>query len=89
MLRGSYHPKAFLFRKNNVSRGLKARTKIALALEKDWLTARMLSERAAMSYPSILHHLHLMEEEQIVAKEGRRPYTWKLTGIGQKRLIEN
>ncbi len=88
MFKGSYHPKAFLMRIRNVKRGLVTRTRIASSLEGDSSTAKMLSEKAGVSYSCVLHHLHLMEDEQIVTREGRRPYIWKLTGLGQKRLIE-
>jgi predicted ArsR family transcriptional regulator len=88
MFKGSYHPKAFLIRIRNVKRGLVARTKIASSLEVDSSTAKMLSERMGVSYSCVLHHLHLMEDERIVTREGRRPYIWKMTGLGQKRLIE-
>ena len=87
MFKGSYHPKAFLVRKRNVGRGLAARTRIVLSLE-EASTARMLSSKTGLSYYSVLYHLHLMEDEYIVAREGRRPYTWKLSVMGQKTLIE-
>jgi len=88
MFKVSYHPKAFLTRRKNVSRGLATRTKIVSQLEKDSLTAKMLNEKTKISYSSLLHHLHLMEDEHVVTRQGRRPYLWKLTGMGQKRLIE-
>ena len=88
MFKGSYDPKAFLLRKRNVGRGLTARTKIISSLEEDSPTASILSERTGSSYSSVLYHLHLMEDEHIVIREGRRPYTWKLTGTGQKTLNE-
>ena len=88
MFKESYHPKAFLIRKRNVSRGLTARTGILSSLEEDSSTASKLSEATGSSYSSVLYHLHSMEDEHIVAKEGRRPYMWKLTGMGQKTLNE-
>jgi DNA-binding transcriptional ArsR family regulator len=88
MFKGSYNPKAFLMHKKNVSRGLATRTKIVSFLEEDFLTAKMLSEKAGVRYSSVLYHLHLMEDEYIVTRESGRPYLWKLTGVGQKRLIE-
>ena len=88
MFKGSYHAKAFLARKRNVGRGLVARTRIISSLEEAWSTARMLGRKTGLSYSSVLYHLHLMEDEYIVVREGRRPYTWKLTGMGQKTLIE-
>ncbi len=86
MFKGSYHPKAFLLRKRNVKPGLLTRTKIASLLEGGSFTARMLSERTDAVYSSVLYHLHLMEYEAIVARKGRRPYHWALTGAGQKSL---
>ena len=88
MPRRNYHPKAFLLRTKNISPGLAARTKIAKLLEKDPLNAALISEKSGLSYSSVLHHLHLMEEEHIVTRSSEKPYKWKLTGAGQKRLIE-
>jgi len=88
MPRWNYHPKAFLLRTKNVSPGLVARTKIATLLEKESLDASLISKKSGLSYSSVLHHLHLMEEEHIVARSNEKPYKWKLTGAGQKRLIE-
>ncbi len=88
MFKVSYHPKAFLTRRKNVPRGLGTRTKILSQLEKDTLTARILNEKTRVSYSALLHHLHLMEDEHVVTRQGGRPYLWKLTGLGQKRLIE-
>jgi len=88
MFRDSYHPKAFLLHKRNVKRGLATRTKIVSFLEERPLTAKMLTEKTGASYSSALHHLHLMEEEHIVTRRGGKPYLWRLTGVGQKRLNE-
>jgi len=88
MLRGSYHPKAFLKRKKNVKRGLAARTGIVLSLEGHSMTAKMLVEKIGTSYSSVLYHLHLMEDEGIAARQDGRPYVWRLTGAGQKTLTE-
>ncbi len=84
----NYHPKAFLLHTKNVRPGLAARTKIAALLEKDSLDAALISKKSGLSYSSVLHHLHLMEEEHIVARSSEKPYRWRLTGAGQKRLIE-
>jgi len=89
MPKRNYHPKAFLLRTKNIKPGLEARTKIAALLEKNALNAILISERSGLSYFSVLHHLHLMEEEHIVARSNEKPYKWKLTGAGQKRLIES
>ena len=85
-----YHPNAYLERKRNVVRGLNARTKIlkVLAMSTAAPTIKAVSKFAAMSYPSSFHHLRLLEEEEIVKREGKRPYKWILTGKGQKGLDE-
>ena len=89
MLKSAYHPKAFLAFKKNVHRGLANRTKIISLLEVSPLSARELSERTGLSYNSVLHHLHLLENERIAAKSGSKPYVWKLTGAGQQTLIQS
>jgi len=88
MPRINYHPKAFLLRTKNIKPGLVARTKIASLLEKDSLNAVLISKRSGLSYSSVLHHLRLMEKENIVTKSDEKPYKWMLTGAGQKRLDE-
>ncbi|MCD6088367.1 winged helix-turn-helix transcriptional regulator [Candidatus Bathyarchaeota archaeon] len=88
MRRRDYHPKAFLLRTKNICSGLEARTRIVELLERSPLNANLISEKSGLSYSSVLHHLHLMEKECIVARSGKKPYKWRLTGVGQKRLIE-
>ncbi|RLI11403.1 hypothetical protein DRO35_05090 [Candidatus Bathyarchaeota archaeon] len=88
MPRVNYHPKAFLLRTKNIRPGLTARTKIAVLLEKDSLNAVLISKKSELSYSTVLHHLHRMEKEHIVARGNDKPYKWKLTGAGQKRLID-
>ncbi len=99
-----YHPNAYLERKRNVVKGLKARTKIlevlAMTMEtatrkseevrekENEFTIKTISESAAMSYPSSFHHLRLLEEERIVKREGPKPYKWVVTGKGQRSLDE-
>jgi predicted transcriptional regulator len=86
--RQKYHPNAFLERKRNVTKGLKARTKIleVMSAEEDKYTIRTISRLATLSYSSAFHHLLLLEKEEIVKREGKRPYKWKITGKGQKKL---
>lgn len=86
--RVAYHPKAYLSLKRNVQRGLYARTRLVRILETKRLTAGKLSQETTSSYTSVLHHLHLLEEEEIVLCIGKRPYFWELTGIGQQQLID-
>ncbi len=87
--REEYHPNAYLGRRRNVTKGLKARTKILEVMggTKE-PTIKELSRLAALSYSSSFRHLRFLEEEGIVKREGKRPYKWKITGKGQKSLDE-
>lgn len=86
MLNEVYHPKAFLSLKRNVRPGLTARTRIVLLLEKGASNAKSIAQKTELSYGVILHHLHLLEAENILVRKGKRPYLWELTGAGQQRL---
>ena len=86
-MKESYHPKAFLSSTKNVRLGLVARTKIVVLLEKGDLNARTLAQKIGLSYAAVLHHLHLLETENIIERIGTKPFLWKLTGAGQQRLI--
>ncbi|MDI6885589.1 MAG: hypothetical protein QMD22_04440 [archaeon] len=82
-----YHPNAYLARRRNVTKGLKARTKILAVMDRiNALTIKEVSRLAVLSYSSSLHHLRLLEDEEILKREGKRPYKWKITGKGQKSL---
>lgn len=67
--------------------GLRARTKIITALDKNANNAIFLTKVTSLSYSVILHHLKLLERENLVIRRGKRPYTWLLTGLGQKQLL--
>jgi predicted transcriptional regulator len=71
----------------NVKRGLKTRTKILDALEKQSSNAATITKEKSLSYGVVMHHLRLLEKEGIVNRKGKRPYFWVLTGLGQKRLV--
>ncbi len=86
MLKGAYHPKAFLSIKRNVRPGLMVRTRIVLLLEKGALNAKTIAQKTELSYRVVLYHLHLLEVENILVRKGNRPYLWGLTGAGQQRL---
>ncbi len=87
MQRKEYHPNAYLELRKNVIRGLKARTKILDVIAgADARTIKEVANLAVLSYSASRHHLRLLEDEQIVKRTGKRPYKWKLTGKGQKRL---
>ena len=82
-----YHPKAFLMEKRNVRLGLIARSKIARFLEKQPSNAKTIAKETGMSYAAALHHLRLFEAEKVVARKGKRPFQWELTGAGQQALV--
>jgi predicted ArsR family transcriptional regulator len=86
MFKIAHHPKAFLTLRRNVQRGLLARTRIILILEEEASNAKKLAQETGLSYVSVLHHLHLLEAENILTYKGKRPYLWELTGAGQQRL---
>ncbi len=67
--------------------GLRARTKIINALDKNTNNAIFLTKVTSLSYFVMLHHLKLLERENLVIRRGKRPYTWLLTGLGQKQLL--
>lgn len=74
--------------KRNVRQGLIVRTKVVLLLEKDTSNAKSIAQKAELSYGVVLHHLHLLEAENILTRKGKRPYSWELTGAGQQRLAD-
>jgi len=86
VLKASFHPKAFLSQRRNVKRGLKARTRIILTLEKSGSNVRSIADTTGLNYKIVLHHLHLLEAEKVVTRKGNRPFVWELTGVGQQRL---
>ena len=73
--------------KRNVRLGLLARSRIALFLEKRPSNAKTIAKGIGMSYGAVLHHLRLFEAEKVVARRGKRPFQWELTGAGQQRLV--
>jgi predicted ArsR family transcriptional regulator len=87
MFKIAHHPKAFLTLKRNVQPGLSARTQILSVLEKRTCDAKTVSHETGLSYKTVLHHLHLLEAENILNRRGKRSYVWHLTGAGQQRLI--
>ena len=87
MLREVWHPNSYLSRIKNIKRGLSARTRILNMLEGGSMDARSMADQAGMHYSVVMHHLKLLEAEEIVERKGGRPHNWLLTGVGQKRLV--
>jgi DNA-binding HxlR family transcriptional regulator len=83
-----YHPNAYLQRIKNVKSGLKARTMILNALDKGPSEAAALTKETGRSYRVVMHHLRLLEIEGIINRKGKSRYSWSLTGMGQKRLVD-
>jgi DNA-binding transcriptional ArsR family regulator len=85
-IKQKYNPNAYLREVKNVKEGLTARTRLLNFLEKKSANAKSIADSISMPYNSVLHHLRLLETEDIVARKGRRPFVWFITGLGQRRL---
>jgi len=81
-----YHPNAYIKEKRNTKRGLSVRTCILETIEKKAKTARELASECEISYYSCIYHLKVLKSEKIVERSDKRPYKWKITGCGQRRL---
>ena len=87
MAKLAFHPNAYLSETRNIRKGLVARTRVLKALERSSATAGVLAKENALSYKVVLHHLRLLEAENIVSrKTSKKPHLWELTGVGQQRL---
>ncbi|MBS7632365.1 winged helix-turn-helix transcriptional regulator [Candidatus Bathyarchaeota archaeon] len=87
MTKQAYHPNAYLSSIRNIKRGLDTRTKILNILDKHPMDVKSLAKEASAHYNVVMHHLRLLGAEGIVERRGIKPFTWKTTGIGQKRLV--
>jgi len=88
MLKVAYNPNAYLTQRRNVKLGLVARSKILQVVEKQTVPISAIREMTGLKYAVVLYHLRLLEDEKLVQRQGRKkPYTWTLTGVGQKRLV--
>ena len=67
--------------------GLKARTLILNALDKQSSNGGAIAKENSLSYAVVMYHLRLLEAEGVTRRSGRRPCSWMLTGFGQKRLV--
>ena len=86
MLKKSYHPNAFLSRIKNFKSGLFARTQILNILENSPSRSKNICKKTKTAYGAVIHHIKLLEAEGIIERKGKKPYEWKITGLGQKRL---
>jgi sugar-specific transcriptional regulator TrmB len=57
-------------------------------LEKGSFDAKTVAKGTKLPYSVVIHHLRLLEMEEMVKRKGSKPYIWGLTGLGQKRLID-
>ena len=85
--RTDLEPRAYLRMIQNVLPGVKSRTKVIRVLRNDWKSAGRIARDTDLSYKVVNYHLHLMENERIVAHRSGRPRVWHLTGVGQQRII--
>ena len=87
MVKLAFHPNAYLSETRNVRQGLDSRTKILRVLERKSATANVLAKESGLNYSVVLHHLRLLEAENILLRRGsKRPFFRELTGVGQQRL---
>jgi predicted transcriptional regulator len=90
MLKISYNPNAYLTHRRNVRLGLVARTRVLDVVKNKELTIKEIRQATGLKFGVVLYHLKLLENEQIVQRKGgKKPYSWMLTGLGQKRLGES
>ena len=90
MVDRKYHPNACLSRIKNVKLGLMARTHILNTLDvHGGLSAASIGKESGLHYSVVLHHLRLLEKENIVKSKSSKPILWEATGSGQKRLDVN
>jgi len=89
MSREAYHPNAYLSTIKNIKRGLQARTRILNVLERLSVEAKAIAKETGMPYGVVMHHLRLLEAEEVVQRKGNKPHIWTLTGLGQKRLVNS
>lgn len=89
MIKEIFHPNAYLASIKNMKLGLRARTKALNVLEKLSGDAKTIAKEAGLPYGVAMHHLKLLATEGIIHRKGSRPYTWALTGRGQKRLVNS
>ena len=88
-MRRTYHPNAWLSGFRNVRPGLERRTEILHKLEKGSATAKGLSGEISVTYSTILHHLHNLEDRGIIERTSSTPpFAWKAKPVGQQRLIQ-
>ena len=87
MLKETYHPNAYLANLRNIRRGLRARTRILNALEKDSSNASKVAKEASIHSGVAMHHLKLLQSEGIVRRGVGKNAVWTITGTGQKRLV--
>ena len=57
-------------------------------LGKGPLEAAAIKKETGRSYRVVMHHLRLLEVEGTIYRKGNRHYSWSLTGMGQRRLVD-
>lgn len=72
----------------NTVPGLKMRSSIIRAIKRKGNTASQIAEEISKSYGSVFHHLNRMLNDGVLRRSRKRPYKWKISGLGQKDLEE-
>jgi len=81
------HARAYLSRRRNVKRGLISRSRILGALEEGGKSIGQIEAETDLPYATIFYHLKAMKLERIVTCPFlKKPYVWRLTGLGQQSL---
>lgn len=82
-----FEPQSYLAFIRNVRPGLEARTRIITVLRSRARTAKGIAAETGLGYRSVLQHLKAMRRGRVVRQEGKRPYSWSLTGYGQQAVL--
>lgn len=82
-----YHPNAYLTRIKNVKQGLETRTEILRALTSEKMIREIAAE-AQLKYSRVLRHVKYLEAERVIERRGeKKPFKWRVTGLGQQILF--
>jgi len=87
-IRREYHHNAWLASFRNVRPGLERRTEILRQLERGAATVKGLSSDTGAPASTVRYHLRHLEARGIVTRGASKPpFPWKVTPLGQQRLI--
>ncbi|MFX0069298.1 MAG: winged helix-turn-helix domain-containing protein [Promethearchaeota archaeon] len=70
----------------NTAAGLRTRSSIIRVIQRKGNTASQIAGKINRSYGCVFHHLNRMLNDGVLRRSEKRPYKWKLSGLGQKNL---